>query len=61
MNTLEEVNDFVRNGHQEYLPHVSIDSVIFGYHEQKLKILLLKWKGLDDWGYRVGLLKEVNC
>lgn len=58
MNTLEEVNDFVRNGHQEYLPHVSIDSVIFGYHQQKLRILLLKWQGLDGWGLPGGFIKR---
>jgi 8-oxo-dGTP diphosphatase len=58
MNTLEEVNDFVHNGHQEYLPHVSIDPVIFGYHQQQLKILLLKWKGLDGWGLPGGFIKR---
>ncbi|PSR57039.1 NUDIX hydrolase [Adhaeribacter arboris] len=58
MNTLEEVNDFVHNGHQEYLPHISIDPVIFGYHQQQLKILLLKWKGLEGWGLPGGFIKR---
>ncbi|MDQ4139711.1 MAG: NUDIX domain-containing protein [Bacteroidota bacterium] len=58
MNTLEEVNEFVHNGDKEYLPHVSIDSVIFGYHQQQLKILLLKWKGLDGWGLPGGFIKR---
>ncbi len=58
MNTEEEVNDFVYNGQQEYLPHVSIDPVIFGYHQQQLKILLLKWKGLDGWGLPGGFIKR---
>ncbi|QMU26942.1 NUDIX hydrolase [Adhaeribacter radiodurans] len=58
MNTLEEVNDFVRNGHHEYLAHVSIDPVIFGYHQQQLKILLLKWKGLEGWGLPGGFIKR---
>ena len=58
MNTLEEVNDFVRNGHQKYLTHVSIDSVIFGYHQQKLKILLLKWTGQNGWGLPGGSIKR---
>ena len=58
MNSLEEVGYFVRNGHQEYLPHLSIDSVIFGYHDQQLRILLLKWKGLDGWGLPGGFMKR---
>lgn len=58
MNTLEEVNDFVHNGYQQYLPHTSIDSVIFGYHQQKLKILLLKWKGLNGWGLPGGFIQR---
>ena len=58
MNTEEEVIDFVQNGHQNYLPHVSIDPVIFGYHQQQLKILLLKWKGLEGWGLPGGFIKR---
>lgn len=58
MNTLEEVNDFVRNGEKEYLPHISIDCVIFGYHQQKLKILLLKWKGQNGWGLPGGFIRR---
>src|SRR5687768_11165452 len=58
MNTEEEVNDFVQNGHQDYLTHLSIDSVIFGYHQQQLKILLLKWKGYEGWGLPGGFIKQ---
>ena len=58
MNSQEEVNDFVQNGYLEYLPHVSIDPVIFGYHQQQLKILLLKWKGQKGWGLPGGFIKR---
>ncbi len=58
MNSLEEVNDFVRNGHQQYLPHISIDSVIFGYHNQQLKILLLHWKGYNGWSLPGGFIRR---
>ncbi|GAB4023341.1 NUDIX hydrolase [Spirosoma koreense] len=58
MNSLEEVDDFVRNGHKHYLPHLSLDPVIFGYHDQQLKILLLKWKGLDGWGLPGGFVQR---
>ena len=29
------------------LKEVSIDCVIFGFHEEELKVLLLKWKGME--------------
>lgn len=58
MDSLEEVNDFVKNGHQQYLPHISLDSVIFGYHDQHLKILLLKWKGMNGWGLPGGFIQR---
>ena len=32
-----------------YLPSLSIDCVIFGFHAGQLKVLLLRWKGTDDW------------
>ncbi|GAB3908804.1 NUDIX domain-containing protein [Larkinella knui] len=58
MNSQEEVNDFVKNGHQQYLPHLSIDPVIIGYHDQQLKVLLLKWIGLNGWGLPGGFIQR---
>jgi ADP-ribose pyrophosphatase YjhB (NUDIX family) len=58
MNSQEEALDFVKNGHKHYLPHISIDSVIFGYHNQQLNILLLKWKGHNAWGLPGGFIKR---
>ncbi|ADB41391.1 NUDIX hydrolase [Spirosoma linguale] len=28
---------------------VSLDCVIFGFHDTRLKVLLLRWKGTDEW------------
>ncbi|ADB36421.1 NUDIX hydrolase [Spirosoma linguale] len=58
MNSQEEINDFVRDGYKQYLPHLTIDPVIFGYHDQQLKILLLKWIGYDGWGLPGGFIKR---
>jgi ADP-ribose pyrophosphatase YjhB (NUDIX family) len=36
------------NGEENnFLPHISLDCVVFGWHANELKILLLKMKGLD--------------
>lgn len=44
-------------------PGLSVDCVIFGFHENKLKVLLLKMKGLDKWalpGGFVSINKDVD-
>ncbi|GAA4281995.1 NUDIX hydrolase [Gaetbulibacter aestuarii] len=44
-----------------YLPHLSIDCVVFGFHEGALKVLLLKMKESDSWGLPGGyILKDEN-
>lgn len=58
MRTEEEALEFINNGHKLFLPHITIDSVIFGYHDQELKILLLKWKGYHDWGLPGGFIQR---
>jgi len=48
-----QIDDYLLN----FLPSVSLDLVIFGFHEGQLKVLLLRLKGSDDWllpGGRVG-------
>lgn len=32
-----------------YVSGISIDCVVFGFHENQLKVLLLKTKGMDQW------------
>jgi hypothetical protein len=41
---LKNQSDFEQFGDKVYLSHISIDCVIFGFHENQLKVLLLKWK-----------------
>jgi 8-oxo-dGTP diphosphatase len=44
MKTLHqhELPDLVSTGHQDYLRHISVDSVILSFHEGVLKVLLLR-------------------
>jgi 8-oxo-dGTP diphosphatase len=58
MTTVEEVKDFILNGHKHYIPHLSLDCAIFGYHHQQLKILLVKWAGLNGWGLPGGYIRN---
>lgn len=56
MNTQREVHDFIVNGHKVYLKHLSLDCVIFGYHRNQLKVLLLENKG-GLWSLAGGFIK----
>lgn len=41
------------------LPHLSVDCVIFGYHNGELSVLLLKWKNSNVWALAGGrVLKD---
>ena len=40
----------------EYLPNLSIDCVIFGFHDGELKVLLLKWKHVGGWSLPGGYI-----
>ena len=60
MNTLKEVEDFIVNGYKTYIPHVSIDCAIFGYHDHQLKILLSQIEGLKGLCLPGGYIKRVE-
>ncbi|MCU0356321.1 MAG: NUDIX domain-containing protein [Cyclobacteriaceae bacterium] len=51
------LDDFYQRGDQVYLPHLSVDCAIFGFHENQLRVLLLKWKG-GKWCLPGGFIKH---
>jgi ADP-ribose pyrophosphatase YjhB (NUDIX family) len=57
MPSRNEITDFIKNGHRQFLHHLSIDCVLFGYHERQLKVLLLKWKNSENWSLPGGFIK----
>ena len=60
MNTDEEVRAFILRGHLHYIPHVSLDCAIFGYHERQLKLLLIKPKFIEGWCLPGGYIKRTE-
>ena len=60
MDTQAEIEDFLLNGHLQYVPHVSIDCAIFGYHGQQLKILLIRNKFIQGWCLPGGYIKRTE-
>ncbi|MCX6302871.1 MAG: NUDIX domain-containing protein [Bacteroidia bacterium] len=60
MKTLEEIHDEIINGHLYYLRNVSIDNVIFGYHNKELKVLLQRPQGIHKWVLSGGYIKRTE-
>jgi 8-oxo-dGTP diphosphatase len=60
MNTLRELEDFIENGYKTYVPHVSIDCAIFGYHDHQLKLLISRLKGFDSFCLPGGYIKRTE-
>lgn len=56
MGLKSETSDMITGRHRDYLPHLSIDCVIFGFHDGELKVLLLKWKHVGGWSLPGGYI-----
>jgi len=53
----KELKEFIDNAGKTYLPHLSLDCVVFGFHDSQLKVLLLKMKNSDRWSLPGGFVK----
>ncbi|MCW0481558.1 NUDIX hydrolase [Gaoshiqia sediminis] len=42
------------------LPHLSVDCVVFGFHDNQLKVLLLKSKFIDEWSLPGGFVGKTE-
>ncbi|MCW3119826.1 MAG: hypothetical protein JWM28_3908 [Chitinophagaceae bacterium] len=60
MDTHKELEDFIVNGSKTYIPHISLDCAIFGYHDHQLKILISMLKGLDGFCLPGGYIKRTE-
>lgn len=43
---------------EEFIPHISVDCVVFGFDQSALKVLLLRLKDQDLWAIPGGYLKK---
>lgn len=50
------INDILHRGHELFVPSVSVDCVIFGFHAGELKVLLLKGKHNHKWALPGGFV-----
>jgi 8-oxo-dGTP pyrophosphatase MutT (NUDIX family) len=41
---------------EQCIHYLSIDGVIFGFHQDQLKVLLLRWRGTPEWSLPGGFI-----
>jgi 8-oxo-dGTP diphosphatase len=54
----EDLRTLLREGQSEYLPHISVDSVIFSFHDDRLKVLLLRMKDQPRYALPGGYVRR---
>jgi len=52
----EKLRSLFTLGNQKYLEHLSIDCIIFGFHDNELKVLLVKPRYADEWALPGGFV-----
>ena len=48
----------INHNNQDFLSHISIDSVVFGFHENELKVLLLELKSIGKYALPGGFVQK---
>jgi 8-oxo-dGTP diphosphatase len=52
----KELKHHYLHGHEKYLRHISVDCIIFGFHNNELKVLLLKARYAGKWALPGGFI-----
>lgn len=52
--------NLIQEGANYFMPSVSLDCVIFGFHDNQLKVLLLKMKAADHWALPGGFILKAE-
>lgn len=58
MDLKELITGLSEKAWQQYLPHISIDCVVFGFHEAAIKVLLVKIKNTELWALPGGYMQK---
>lgn len=60
MLTRIEMEAYFREAAEHCLPGLSLDCVVIGFHDTQLKVLLLRWKGTDEWSLPGGFILKTE-
>jgi 8-oxo-dGTP diphosphatase len=56
MSFEKKIRDRYLHGHEKYLRHISVDCIIFGFHDNELKVLLVKARYAGKWALPGGFI-----
>ena len=56
MSFEKEIRELFTSGQEKYLRHISVDCIIFGFHQNELKVLLLQAKYAGLWALPGGFI-----
>ncbi|MBS1510232.1 MAG: NUDIX hydrolase [Bacteroidetes bacterium] len=56
MSWEKEIRQLFAEGHEKFLRNISVDCIIFGFHENELKVLLLQAKYAGSWALPGGFI-----
>jgi 8-oxo-dGTP diphosphatase len=48
------LQEFLVAGHRSVIPHLSVDCAVFGFDGEALRVLLLRFQGVERWGLAGG-------
>lgn len=51
-------HQFFTGGDRAFIPQLSVDCVILGFHEGELRVLLVRWAGAEAWCLPGGYVKK---
>jgi 8-oxo-dGTP diphosphatase len=58
MLSKKELKAYCEDARENYLPHISIDCVVFGFHEGLMKVLVLELKNGGEWYLPGGFVRK---
>jgi len=56
----DTIEEFLQQGELYYMPHLSVDCVVFGFHDGHLKVLLLELSDTNEWCLPGGFIQHTE-
>ncbi|GAA4409033.1 NUDIX domain-containing protein [Nibrella viscosa] len=56
----QTVIQYFRQEAELSIHYLSIDCVVFGFHEGRMRVLLLRWKGTNEWSLPGGFIRKTE-
>ena len=56
----KDLERFFARDIDRHIPHLILDCAVFGFHNSDLKVLLIKWKGMNIWSMPGGYVRKTE-